>query len=221
MDDFSQNIILNAFCLVCSLIGTYYVDRWGRKPITLLSQASLTVFLFMVGALTKVYGTSNNTSGVYGTVACIFLFQGAYSFGWTPILYLYPPEVLNFPIRANGMGVFQVFLNGAALLMLFTMPIAIANIGWKTYMINGAWDIVVTIIIAYWWVETKGKTLEEVDAAINGHKRGDGPQLDAVRRGEVDVDVEALKAEANAVSESHGHGGAGKGDSDSEEAEKS
>jgi len=64
----------------------------------------------MVGALTKVYGTSTNTSGVYGTVGAIFLFQEAYSFGWTPLLYLYPPEALNYPIRANGMGVFTFFL---------------------------------------------------------------------------------------------------------------
>ena len=68
-----------------------------------------------MGALTKVYGSSTNTSGIYGTVAAIFLFQDAYSFGWTPLLYLYPPEVLNNPIRANGMGVFTFFLNGVAL----------------------------------------------------------------------------------------------------------
>lgn len=98
-----------------------------------ISTALLTVFLFMVGALTKslflykrliliyqtffyllAFGNSNNTSGVYGTVAIIFLFQGAYSIGWTPVLYLYPPEVLNYPIRANGMGVFQFWLNATA-----------------------------------------------------------------------------------------------------------
>lgn len=60
------------------------------------------------------YGTSENKSGVYATVAAIFLFQGAYSFGWTPLLYLYPPEVLNYSIRANGMGVVTFALNGVA-----------------------------------------------------------------------------------------------------------
>jgi hypothetical protein len=48
-----QNIILNAFCLICSLVGTYFIDRWGRKPVALLSTALLTVFIFMIGALTK------------------------------------------------------------------------------------------------------------------------------------------------------------------------
>ena len=58
-----------------------------------------------------VYGTSGNVHGVYGTVAAIFLFQGAYSFGWTPMTVLYPPEVLNYSIRSNGMGVYIAVSN--------------------------------------------------------------------------------------------------------------
>lgn len=48
-----QNIILNAFCLVCSLAGTYAVDAMGRKPTGAISTGLLTVFIFMIGALTK------------------------------------------------------------------------------------------------------------------------------------------------------------------------
>lgn len=52
-----------------------------------------------------VYGTgSDNTSGIYGTVASIFLFQGAYAVGITPITVLYPSEILNYSIRTNGMA---------------------------------------------------------------------------------------------------------------------
>ncbi|KAJ4470825.1 sugar transporter [Lentinula aciculospora] len=178
------NIILNAFCLVCSVFGTYFIDRWGRKMTAVISTMLLTVFLFLVGALTKVFGNSSNASGVYAVVAMIFLFQGAYSIGWTPVLYLYPPEVLNYPIRANGLGVFQFFLNGAALLIVFTMPVALAKIGWKTYMINGAWDIVMLVVILYYWIETKGKTLEEIDEVIEGKKHSDVPDLEKIIRGD-------------------------------------
>ncbi|KAF1985002.1 sugar transporter [Aulographum hederae CBS 113979] len=183
------NIILNAWCLVCSISGTYLIDVWGRKPTALISTGALTVFIFIVGALTKVYGTSNNQSGVYGTVAAIFLFMGSYSFGWTPLLYLYPPEVLNYPIRANGMGVFQFALNGTGLLIVFTMNIALENIGWKMYMINGAWDVVMFALIAYYWVETHGRTLEELDEVIDGAKHSDAPHLEAVYQGNAELVV--------------------------------
>ena len=56
-------------------------------------------------------GSSGNSSGVYGTVASIFLFQGAYSVGVTPLTILYPPEVLNYSIRSNGMAAWTLIIN--------------------------------------------------------------------------------------------------------------
>ena len=150
--------------------------------------------LFIVGALTAAYGTSNDSSGVYGTVAVIFLFQGGYSYGWTPLLYLYPPEVLNYPIRANGMGVFQFVANGVALLIVWTMPIALGNIGWKTYIINGSWDVIMVGLITWFWVETKGRTLEELDEVLEGMKHSDVPDLEMIYKGKEDVG-QALAAE--------------------------
>lgn len=41
----------------------------------------------------------------------MFLFQGFYSIAWTPLLYLYPPEVMNYSIRANGLAFSYLMLN--------------------------------------------------------------------------------------------------------------
>ena len=115
------NIVLNAWSLVCALCGTLSIDRLGRKTTALASATTLTVIIFIEGALTKVYGTSKNDSGIYATVASVFLFMGAYSFGWTPLLYLYPPEVLNYPIRAVGVGLFQFVANATALVRFLSL----------------------------------------------------------------------------------------------------
>jgi hypothetical protein len=80
---------------------------------------------------------------VYGDVAVMFLFQGFYSIGWTPLLTLYPPEVLNFSIRANGVAGTSFALNAFALVFVFIMPIGLANITWKMYFVNGSWDIII------------------------------------------------------------------------------
>lgn len=122
---------------------------------------------------------------MYGTVAAIFLFQGAYSFGWTPLLYLYPPEVLNYPIRANGMGLFTFVLNGVALLIVFSFPFAQEAMGWKIYMMNGAWDVLEVGLIWKYWVETKGKTLEEIDELFEGTKHSDAPDLERIVQAEM------------------------------------
>ena len=174
------NIILNAWCLVVSLVGTAMADKLGRKALAAISTGLLTVCIFLVGALTKIYGNSNNHSGIYGTVAAIFLFQGAYSFGWTPLTVLYPPEVLNFGIRSVGMGVYTFLVNGIGLMVTFSFPFALNTIGWKTYMINGAWDVLELVVVLIFWVETRGRTLEEIDENLDGEIHSEAPRLKAI-----------------------------------------
>ncbi|KAJ3794176.1 hypothetical protein GGU11DRAFT_748234 [Lentinula aff. detonsa] len=82
------------------------------------------------------------------------------------------------------------------LLIVFTMPIALDNIGWKTYMINGAWDMAMLVAILYYWIETKGKTLEEIDELIEGERHSDIPDLEKIIRGDkVHFDHNALEVE--------------------------
>jgi hypothetical protein len=110
-------VVLNVWCLFCCLAGTHLVAQWGRKPTAMLSQGLLTICLFIIGGLSKKYADNPNgasTSLVYGDVAVMFLFQGFYSIAWTPLLLLYPSEVMNYSIRANGLAFSSVALNGLA-----------------------------------------------------------------------------------------------------------
>jgi hypothetical protein len=100
------NIILSAWQLVCATAGSLSAEKIGRKWLACVSIGSGAMFLFMFGGLTGKYGTSDNSSGVYGTIACIFLFLGAYSFGLTPLTVIYPPEVLSYSMRGSGMALF-------------------------------------------------------------------------------------------------------------------
>lgn len=148
--DAIQNVVLNVWCLACALLGTHLAASWGRKPIAIVSQSLLITCLFIVGGLTKLYADNPDGASqslIYGDVAVMFLFQGFYSLAWTPLLYLYPPEVLNYSVRANGVALSQLALNGLALLLTFVEGIGLTNIGWKMYMINASWDIVVLVLI--------------------------------------------------------------------------
>ncbi|KAJ5371528.1 Lactose permease [Penicillium cataractarum] len=201
-DQLKANVVLNVWCLACCLIGTHLAARWGRKPTAMLSQGLLITCLFIIGGLSKLYaanpqGASNSL--VYGNVAVMFLFQGFYSVAWTPLLYLYPPEIMNYSIRANGLAFSSFVLNAFALVFTFIMPIGLGNIGWKMYMINASWDVVILGLIAYYWVETKGKTLEEIDALFEGEKHSSVPDIEVLRRGEKVLDTELVKEQLNSV----------------------
>ncbi|KAK0659866.1 Lactose permease [Lasiodiplodia hormozganensis] len=183
------NIIMNAWCLCIALGGTYFMNKLGRKPMAIISTVLLTVFLFLYAGLNKLYGESTNTSGIYASVAIIFLFQGSYSFGWTPLTVLYPPEVLNYSMRANGMAVYTFVVNCVGLFVTMVFPFAMDAIGWKTYIINASWDILEVLYLVFAWVETKGKTLEEIDAIFDGHKHSDVPDIEQILHAEMSGNV--------------------------------
>ena len=111
-----------------------------------------------------------------------------------------------------------VLINVFRLLLVFVMPIGIENIGWKMYMINASWDIIIIVLIvssrstisafladhvipqAVYWVETKGRTLEEIDAIFEGQKHSAVPDVEAVRKGEATVNLTDLQQEAKSTS---------------------
>lgn len=194
--------------------------KWGRKPTALLTQSLLIICLFIIGGLSKLYADNPNGASkglIYGDVAVMFLFQGFYSIAWTPLLYLYPAEVMNYSIRANGMAFSSFMLNALAVLLVFVMPIGIANIGWKMYMVNGGWDIITLVLIvssvvpitffllilaqAVYWVETKGRTLEEIDEIFEGEKHSNVPDVELVRSGKVQLDIAAVEQQIENVME--------------------
>lgn len=69
-----------------------------------------------------------------------------------------------------------------SLMVVFAFPIALAKIGWKIYMINGAWDVFELLFVNFYWIETKGKSLEEIDEMIEGVRYNDMPDLEDIRR---------------------------------------
>jgi hypothetical protein len=94
------------------------------------------------------------------------------------------------PLRQQYLLAFLVkYINSPFFLYrlwaVFAFPFALVAIGWKTYMINGAWDVVIIGLMAWYWVETKGTSLEEVDKVIDGEKHSDVPDLSIIAKGKM------------------------------------
>ncbi|KAK5169139.1 uncharacterized protein LTR77_006448 [Saxophila tyrrhenica] len=74
------------------------------------------------------------------------------------------------------------------------MPIALNNIGYRTYFANAIWDIAIIGLIWYYWVETKNLTLEEIDAIFE-EKHSNVPDIEQIRTGKATLDVGAVEQE--------------------------
>ena len=158
-----------------------------RVRSTFLHDLVLCIGYATLGGLTKVDGSSDNKADIYGTVACIFLFLGSYSIGMTPLSAIYPPEVLSYNMRATGLAWYGLVRKIGGVIVAMCFPYMITALGRKMYITNKSWNILFVVFVAFYWVETKGKMLEEIDVFFDGEKHSDMPNLGDVNVGKATV----------------------------------
>ncbi|QUC19124.1 uncharacterized protein UV8b_03365 [Ustilaginoidea virens] len=102
-----------------------------------------------------------------GGVAFIFLFGCAYSFVYTPLTATYCAEVLDTATRAKGMGIHVILSNCANLYNTYVTAIALEAIDWRYYLIFVGLNLLYGVVWFAFGVETRGRTLEEMDDVFN------------------------------------------------------
>ncbi|KAF9267447.1 general substrate transporter [Marasmius fiardii PR-910] len=140
-------------------MGSFTVDRFGRRKNLFWSTVTITIILAIV---TGLLSSDGNAAQSNAGVTFIFLFMVVFSFGWTPMQALYPAEVLSYQARAKGLAFLNIYTQGSSCINTFGLPVALEKIKWKTYAIFTAWDVFECIVIWFFVVETKNLTLEEV-----------------------------------------------------------
>jgi hypothetical protein len=174
INDPNRQLSLNAGTTVLNLAGALFgsqlVDRVGRRPMLITASALFCLWFSIIAALSAVYAKpagytgAFNTTASNATIAMIYLFGLTFAIGFTPLQALYPVECLRFETRAKGMGMYNLFVNIAGFFNLFVTPIALGKIGYKLYFMYIGWDAFQTIYIYFMFVETKNRTLEEVNS---------------------------------------------------------
>lgn len=90
------------------------------------------------------------------------------------LAYTYPAEILKYSQRAKGVVAAQSIGYAFSFLNLYTAPLAIEAIAWRYYAINAGWNVGILAIVIWLFVETKGRTLEEMDELFDGTVHRDG-----------------------------------------------
>ncbi|KAF9888224.1 hypothetical protein FE257_009219 [Aspergillus nanangensis] len=160
-------LLLNAIYAVtgwvAATVGARLHDIIGRRKMLTSSCLAMSVALAIVAATTAVYEKSGTFSSSAASIAFIFIFGVVFSVAFTPMQPIYPAEVLANDMRANGMMVFQITAGCASFVNTFAAPITMENIKYWFYVFFVFWDLFEFIVIYLFFVETKGRTLEELD----------------------------------------------------------
>ncbi|KAI9847951.1 MAG: hypothetical protein M1837_001468 [Sclerophora amabilis] len=175
ISDPSTQLLLNAinpiFSMLAAIYGATLLDKLGRRVMLLAGLTGSLVTYCMLTGFTA--GSESKPDLSYGVIVSIYLFGIIFSWGFTPLQTLYAVECLENRTRAKGSGLNFVFLNIAMVVNTYGISIGIERIGWRLYLVYIGWICVEIVIIYLFFVETAGKTLEELSdifAARNPRK---------------------------------------------------
>jgi sugar porter (SP) family MFS transporter len=158
------NFVNTIISAIGASIGTSLCDTVGRRTMWFWGTFASACTLVVVTACTAEFGeTAANPAGANSAIAFIFLFGFVFSFAYTPLQALVPTECLANNTRGKGMAMYSFAVSCAGLLGNYAGPIALQKITWKYYIVYVCWDLFECVMIWLFAVETRGRTLEELN----------------------------------------------------------
>jgi hypothetical protein len=145
-----------------------------------------------------LYDRDGNKQAGRAVIGMMILHGSFYNIAWSGLLYSYSVEILPFKVRAKGIMILTLAVQGAAVFNQYVNPIGLAHLypHWKFYIIycvsqsfrfhpgkychcshvsHQIWIAFELIVVFFAYVETRGPTLEEIaklfdgdDAAVGG-----------------------------------------------------
>ncbi|CCH43321.1 Sugar transporter [Wickerhamomyces ciferrii] len=137
----------------------FLIERLGRRNLFLVGAIGQGCsFMITFGCLVK--DTKENAKGA---AVGLFLFIIFFAFTILPLPWVYPPEINPLRTRtvASAISTCTNWLTNFAVVM-FT-PIFIKDAGWGCYLFFACMNFLFVPIIFFYYPETAGRSLEEVD----------------------------------------------------------
>jgi sugar porter (SP) family MFS transporter len=154
-------VITGVINLVFTLVATAFVDRLGRRALMLWGTAGLALLHALLGGAFRFGLTGPTVVGL--TLGVI----GLYAMSLAPVTWVLLSEIFPNRIRGLAMSVAVSSLWIACFLVTFSFPILNGRLGAAgTFWTYAAICFVGFVFIWRCVPETKGKTLEEIEAQL-------------------------------------------------------
>ncbi|KAL0724202.1 hypothetical protein Bca4012_038801 [Brassica carinata] len=160
---------VGAIQVVATAISTWLVDKAGRRLLLTISSVGMTISLVIVAAAFYLKEFVSHDSDMYSmlsilSVVGVVAMVVSFSLGMGPIPWLIMSEIL--PVNIKGLAGSIATLANWFISWLITMT-ANLLLAWSsggTFTLYGLVCAFTVVFVTLWVPETKGKTLEELQA---------------------------------------------------------
>ncbi|KAK4139562.1 sugar transporter-like protein [Dichotomopilus funicola] len=161
--------LLDLFVTVAAALN---VDRYGRRPLFLIAMVGM-VLSFVAWTITgAIYENSSelNVQAGYAQLVFIWIFGIFYDIGFSGLLVAYALEILPFHLRAKGMMIMNITVQAVLAISNQTNKLAWERLPhhWHFMLFYTIWDLCELVFVWFFYVETKGPTLEEIARIFDG-----------------------------------------------------
>jgi sugar porter (SP) family MFS transporter len=159
---------IGAVNVLATFVAVAYVDRFGRKPLLLTGLVGMGTSLVVVGAcfvkLDDSTGQGESMAGIFTLVALV-VFIASFAFSLGPVVWTIINEIFPNRVRGRAVAVATAANWGAAWLVSRYFLTLIDDIGKPaTFWLFAFFSACAFLFIKRFVPETKGRTLEEIEA---------------------------------------------------------
>ncbi len=153
-----QTVVMGLVNVVFTVLAIVTVDKWGRKPLLITGSIGMAVGMVALAVMSYM-----DIIGI-GTLVFIIIFTASFMMSWGPICWVLIAEIFPNMIRGKAVAIAVAAQWAANFLISSTYPPMMEFSGAFTYGFYGLMSILSAIFVWKMVPETKGKTLEQMEA---------------------------------------------------------
>ncbi|KAL4922079.1 general substrate transporter [Aspergillus aurantiobrunneus] len=161
---YTYPLISSVLGVVAVLVAMCFVDKLGRRHTLFISYAFQALWLYVLAGLGEETQPSTATKNTI--VAAFILYMLFYSAGGASIPYLLGAEIPNAAVREKTQSVGTAWNVIWAFVTNFIIPYMMEGIHFGVGWVFGSVSVVALLYTFFFLPETKGRTLEELDAVF-------------------------------------------------------
>jgi sugar porter (SP) family MFS transporter len=150
-----------------TILAVRIIDRAGRRPLLIIGLIGMIISLALLG-LVFALGATSGAAGLLATV-CLGLYIASFAISLGPVFWLMISEIYPLRIRGTAMSVASIANWGSNWLVALTFPVLLATFGGAgSFWLFAGLGIVAWFFVYFRVPETKGRSLEEIEASFRG-----------------------------------------------------